>query len=125
MSNKNINDFSNPKIVDKKAKQYLGKNVKIKLSDKPIKKYMVLNPNTHKYVYFGQMGYEDFTKHNDTKSKERYIARHSRYEIWTKSGVDTAGWLSRFILWEKPTLKGAIEHVNKRYSDVQFKLYKF
>ena len=41
-----INQFSNPKIVDKKAKQYLGKNVKIKISDKPIKKYMVLNPNT-------------------------------------------------------------------------------
>jgi len=33
MSNKNINQFSNPKIVDKKAKQYLGKNVKVKQSD--------------------------------------------------------------------------------------------
>ena len=42
MSNKNLNQFSNPKIVDKKAKEYLGKNVKIKPSDKPIKKYMVL-----------------------------------------------------------------------------------
>ena len=70
MSNKNINDFSNPKIVDKKAKQYLGKSVKIKLSDKPIKKYMVLNPYTKNYAYFGQMGYEDFTKHNDTKRRK-------------------------------------------------------
>ena len=70
-----INQFSNPKIVDKKAKVYLGKNTKIKLSDKPIKKYMVLNPNTNKWVYFGQMGYEDYTKHNDTKRKKNCLNR--------------------------------------------------
>ncbi len=60
-----IYNFSNPKIVYEKAKQYLGNNVSIKLSNKPVKKYMVLNPHTNKWVYFGQMGYEDFTKHQD------------------------------------------------------------
>ena len=67
-----INKYSNPKIVYKNAKNYLGKDVNIKLSDKPAKKYMILNPNTNKFVYFGQMGYEDFTKHKDEK-KEKII----------------------------------------------------
>ena len=99
MSNKNINDFSNPKIVDKKAKQYLGKNVKIKLSDKPIKKYMVLNPNTNKYVYFGQMGYEDFTKHNDTKRRKNYLSRSGNISGNWKDDKYSANNLSRNILW--------------------------
>jgi len=65
-----IYNFSNPKIVYEKAKQYLGNNVSIKLSNKPVKKYMVLNPHTNKWVYFGQMGYEDFTKHQDLKRRK-------------------------------------------------------
>jgi hypothetical protein len=28
---------------------------------------MILNPNTNKWVHFGQLGYQDFTKHNDPK----------------------------------------------------------
>ena len=40
-----INKYSNPKIVYKNAKKYLGKDVNIQLSDKPQKKYMVLNPH--------------------------------------------------------------------------------
>ena len=60
-----IEQFSNPAIVYQKAKQYLGNDVIIKLSDKPLKKYMVFNPHTQKWVYFGQIGYEDFTKHAD------------------------------------------------------------
>ena len=64
-----LNDFSNPKIVFKKAKEYLGKDVIIRLSDKAKKKYMVFNPDTRKWVYFGQVGYEDFTKHGDPQSE--------------------------------------------------------
>ena len=37
MSKQNINKFSNPKIVDKKSKEYLGINVQIEISNKPIK----------------------------------------------------------------------------------------
>ena len=78
--------------------------------------------NDQKTVSFGSAGASDYTKHKDPERKERYIARHKKNENWTKSGVDTAGWLSRFILWEKPTLKGAVEDANKKYGDIRFKI---
>ena len=78
--------------------------------------------NDKKTVSFGSAGASDYTKHKDPERKERYIARHKKNENWTKSGVDTAGWLSRFILWEKPTLKGAVENANKKYGDIRFKI---
>ena len=65
-----IYEYSNPKVVYQNAKNYLGNDVIIRLSDKPAKKYMILNPNTNKFVYFGQMGYEDFTKHKDEKREK-------------------------------------------------------
>ena len=94
-----INSFSNPKIVDKKAKIYLGKNTKIKLSDKPIKKYVVLNPNTNKWVYFVQMGYEDYTKHNDTKRRKNYLNRSGNICGDWKDDKYSANNLSRNLLW--------------------------
>ena len=78
-----------------------------------------------KTVSFGSAGASDYTKHKDPERKERYIARHKNgNENWAKSGVDTAGWLSRFILWEKPTLKGAVENANKKYGDIRFRIAK-
>lgn len=80
--------------------------------------------NGERKISFGQAGASDYTEHKDPERKERYIARHKKNENWGKSGVDSAGWLSRFILWEKPSLKGAIDNANKKYADVKFKLSK-
>jgi hypothetical protein len=30
--------------------------------------------------------------------------------------------MSRFILWEKPTLKGAVESANNKYKDIHIKI---
>jgi hypothetical protein len=94
-----IYKYSNPKIVYKKAKQYLGNNVIIKLSDKPIKKFMVLNPHTNKWVYFGQIGYEDFTKHKDPIRRENYLRRTENMRGNWKNNKYSANNLSRNILW--------------------------
>lgn len=99
MSKKTINNFSNPKIVNKKAIKYLGENVKIKLSDKLLKKYMVLNPNTNKYVHFGQMGYKDFTKTGDTNKKKSYLSRSANIRGDWKDDKYSPNNLSRNILW--------------------------
>ena len=37
----------------------------LKQSTRQGKKFMVLDPNTNKWVHFGAMGYEDYTVHND------------------------------------------------------------
>ena len=94
-----INQFSNPKKVYEKAKQYLGKDVIIKLSDKPQKKYMVLNPNTNKWIYFGQMGYEDFTKHADPIRRYNYLRRTENMRGNWKNNKYSPNNLSRNILW--------------------------
>ena len=96
---KNINDYSNPSIAFQKAKNYLGKNVMIKLSNRSNKKYMVLNPNTNKWIHFGQIGYEDFTKHHDLKRRENYLKRTENIIGNWKNDKYSANNLSRNILW--------------------------
>jgi hypothetical protein len=68
-----------------------------------------------KVVSFGAKGYSDFTKHKDVTRKARYIKRHSGMgEHWNKP--DTPGALSRWILWNKPSLKGSLRDFKKRFS---------
>ena len=69
---------------------------------------------TTKTVPFGQKGYSDFTKHKDKTRRQRYIDRHSGMgEDW--SDPTTPGALSRYILWNKPTLKGSLADFRKRF----------
>ena len=85
-------------------------------SDKPNKKYYIIT-NNNKKVYFGQAGYEHFSDgHKDEARKQRYINRHKNNEIWSKSGVDTAGFWSRWLLWNKPTIKESYTDIKKRFS---------
>ena len=95
-------------------------NITITKSDKPEKKYMALVNN--KKVHFGAKGYSDFTKHKDEERKQRYINRHKQNENFTKSGIDTPGFYSRWVLWEEPTLKESINKLNKKYKDINFQL---
>lgn len=81
------------------------------------------NDKKHKYIAvfsdgtttkFGAYGYSDFTKHKDPKRKERYIKRHSVNQDWTDK--KKAGTLSRFILWNKPTLEESILDYKKKFN---------
>ena len=76
--------------------------------------------NGSKRISFGAVGYSDYTIHKDDKRKDMYIKRHSN-EDWTKQNVASAAWLSRNILWEKKTLKEAIQNANVKYKDVKVK----
>ena len=64
---------------------------------------------------FGAEGYEDFTQHKDPERRERYLTRHRSRENWTKSGIDTAGFWSKHILWNKPTLSGSIRDTERKF----------
>ena len=75
-----------------------------------------------KTVSFGAKGYSDFTLHKDRARKERYIQRHKANEDWNKSGIDTAGFLSRWLLWNKPSLQSSVSDLNNRYKVLTFKL---
>ena len=81
-------------------------------SDKPDKKYYIIT-NSEKKVYFGAAGMSDFTKHKDEARKQRYIDRHKKNESWNNK--DTAGFWSRWLLWNKPTIKASYEDIKKRF----------
>ena len=84
------------------------------------KKYKAV-VNNEKTVHFGDSRYQDYTMHKDAKRKTNYISRHSN-EDWSKSNIASPAFLSRFVLWEKPTLTGSINNLNNRYKNVKFKL---
>ena len=89
----------------------------IKKSHRPDKKWdaVFLRPDgTQKIQPFGQRGYSDFTKHKDATRKQRYIARHKRmHEDW--KDPTRAGTLSRFILWNKPTLRASVRSYRRMF----------
>jgi hypothetical protein len=84
-------------------------------SDKPNKKFYIIT-SKNKKVYFGAAGMSDMTIHKDEVRKLRYIMRHQKNENWTKSGIDTAGFWSRWYLWNKPTLEASYNDIKKRFS---------
>jgi len=91
--------YSNPEKVQEKANEYLGKDVIVYRSTKKDKKYMVFNPETDKLIHFGQMGYEDFTKHQDEKRRQNYLRRTANMKGNWKDNKYSANNLSRNILW--------------------------
>ena len=84
-------------------------------SDKPNKKYFIITKDNKK-VYFGQAGASDFLQHGDEIRKMGYINRHKKNEDWTKSGIDTAGFWSRWILWHLPTIKESYNDIKRRFN---------
>jgi len=95
---KTLKKWSNPEIVFKKAKKYLGKRATIKISDKPDKKYMVIKPNGHS-VHFGLIGYQDFTRHGNKTRRANYLNRSRGIKGDWKSDKYSANNLSRNLLW--------------------------
>ena len=56
----------------------------------------------NKTVSFGAAGYSDMTQHKNPDRKSNYIRRHEKNENWSKDGIKTAGFYSRWVLWNKP-----------------------
>ena len=69
----------------------------------------------YRTVHFGQRDAGDFTIHRDEAARQAYIARHSKPENWGRTGVMTPGWLSRYLLWEKPSLDEAIAAASRKH----------
>lgn len=67
-----------------------------------------------KSIHFGAYGMSDYTLHKDPERKLRYLKRHRRNEDW--GNPMTAGSLSRFILWNKPTLRASIDDYKRRFN---------
>ena len=94
------------------------KLVKIVKSPKPEKKYRAhFSDGTH--TDFGARGMQNYggvgkERHLDKERKKRYISRHKSRENW--NSPKTPGSLSRWILWNKDTLRKSIADYKKRFN---------
>lgn len=66
-----------------------------------------------KTVPFGASGMSDYTKHKNPERKKRYLTRHRKRENW--NDPVTPGALSRWILWNKPSLQASITDYKRRF----------
>lgn len=88
-------------------------------SDKKDKRYKVVFENTPggkadgSVVHFGSPEYKNFTMHKDEGRKRLYIIRHEKNENW--NDMKTAGFWSRWLLWNLPTISQSIRDTEKRF----------
>ena len=80
------------------------------------KKYEItFEKNGKTYVRkFGAQGMSDFTIHKDRERRERYISRHKK-DLRTGDPMKP-GYLSMYILWNKPSLKASLADYKRRLS---------
>ena len=93
--------------------------VQLTKSDQEGKKYKAVfykdeNRQKIKTTHFGATGYSDYTKHKDEERKKLYLERHRNSENW--ADYKSAGSLSRYILWNKPTISASYNDYLKKFN---------
>lgn len=117
--------------------------MKLTLSKSPNKrkKFRIVFQNGNA-VDFGANGYSDYTIHRNPVRMRSYIQRHggkiklstlletdlnrihermlevldSSSENWQRSGIDTPGFWSRWLLWSMPSLSKGINFVESKFN---------
>lgn len=87
-----LSKYSDFDLVKKMGRKY-GIN-DIKISTRKDKKYMILHDG--KLIHFGQMGYEDYTKHRDLHRAELFKKRNAK---WADAEKYSPAFLSYYLLW--------------------------
>ena len=91
-----LQNYSNPRTVSERA---MDRNLNdVYLSTRKTKKYMIQDPKG-KWVHFGAMGMEDFTKHKDQKRRENYLKRSGAIRGDWKRNPYSPNNLARNLLW--------------------------
>ncbi len=68
-----------------------------------------------KEVHFGLKGSSTFLDHKDISKRDAYLKRHKANENWNKA--DTAGALSRWILWgNTPSITQNIKYFKEKFN---------
>ena len=69
--------------------------------------------NKIKTTQFGDKRYNNYTIHKDDKRKELYRKRHHKDNI---DDPMSAGSLSWWLLWNKPTIEQSVRDYKKRFN---------
>lgn len=89
---------------------------RIEPAESPYKWYGVFTDEKRREtrIPFGASGYQDLTMHRDRRRRTLYLARHRKNENW--NDPQTAGALSRWILWETPNLDQNVKLFKRRFN---------
>jgi hypothetical protein len=99
----------------KKSKKSQGKLKLSKITRSPNKgKKLRAHFSDGTHTDFGAAGMSDYTKHKNPERMKRYLSRHKKRENWRSP--KTAGALSRWVLWNKPSLRDSINDYKKRFN---------
>ena len=90
------------------------KLVSITKSERPEKRLKAIFEDPKRTIHFGFKGGSTFIDHQDDAKRKAYIARHKVRENW--NDPTSPGALSRYILWERPTLQSAIGAFKRRFN---------
>ena len=91
--------YSNPRTAQSNAYKYLGRTAKLYPSTNSQKKYSIFDKKNNRWINFGQMGYEDFTKHHDKARRKNYLTRSKNIKGDWANNRYSANNLARKILW--------------------------
>ncbi len=81
----------------------------------PCHNYYIIT-KSRKIIKFGAVGYSDFPTHKDEARKKQFINRHNNNKNWTKSGINSAEFWSRWLLWNLPTIKASYEDIKRKFN---------
>jgi hypothetical protein len=91
-----LKQYSDPQQVILNIKTYLGDDIKLFISNRKDKKYMIQHPETNKWIHFGAMNYMDFTRHQDKKRQNNFKNRNAK---WKNAPKYSPAYLSYWLLW--------------------------
>ena len=92
-----MESVTNSKRVHKNFVKYgYDKESAIFPSKRKNKKWMVLDPNTARWIHIGDRRYEDYTVHQDEERRDKY---HSRMRRFKGAYKYSPGYLSLVLLW--------------------------
>jgi len=88
--------MSNPEEVQKKAFRILGDDAVIYRSNREHKKYAIFDPLKQRYTHFGDIRYEDYTKHHDDERRKDFRRRNAK---WFDYPMYSPAFLAYHLLW--------------------------
>lgn len=86
--------------------------MELKPSTRKDKKWMAIFKDGT-ITHFGSKGMSDFTIHNEEDRRQLYLKRHMKNENW--NDYKSSGALSRWILWNKPTIQASLKDYKRRF----------
>jgi hypothetical protein len=90
---------SNPETVYNNLQKYFGRPTELYISNRKNSKYMIIHPITNKKINWGNLNYQDYTRHLDPIRRESYLRRATNIRGKWSDDKYSANNLAIWTLW--------------------------